>query len=64
MVERHRITSWVIVVDWSTGDTEHIADIPNDIASAIDGWLTQVESEKADQVEMLNKVGAEPDDTE
>ncbi len=37
------ISSWTIRVEWNNGETEDIADIPDDAAQIIDEYLTEIE---------------------
>ncbi len=39
------ISSWTIRVEWNNGETEDIADVPDNIAGEVDMWLTEVELE-------------------
>jgi len=38
-----RITGWSINVSWSNGEEEVLLSIPDDIASGIDEYLTELE---------------------
>jgi hypothetical protein len=40
-----RITGWRLNVQWTDGREENIIDIPDDIASMIDEWLSELEEE-------------------
>ena len=37
------ISSWAIRVEWDNGETEDIADVPDDAAQIIDEYLTEIE---------------------
>ena len=37
------VTSWAIRVEWDNGETEDIADVPDDAAQIIDEYLTEIE---------------------
>jgi hypothetical protein len=37
------ISSWTIRVEWNNGETEDIADVPDDVSGPIDLWLSEVE---------------------
>ena len=41
--EKKTITSWAINVKWSDGTVENITDIPDDVSSSIDDYLTEIE---------------------
>ena len=38
---------WSIDVKWSNGKEESITEIPDDVASVIDDYLTEIEGEQA-----------------
>ena len=40
-----RIIGWSIDVKWSNGKEESITEIPDDVASVIDDYLTEIEGE-------------------
>ena len=42
-----RIIGWSIDVKWSNGKEESITAIPDDVASVIDDYLTEIEGEQA-----------------
>jgi hypothetical protein len=37
------IVSWTVRVEWNNGETEDIADVPDDAAAIIDEYLTEIE---------------------
>jgi hypothetical protein len=37
------IVSWAIRAEWNNGETEDIADVPDDAATIIDEYLTEIE---------------------
>ena len=41
------IIGWSIDVKWSNGKEEKITEIPDDVASVIDDYLTEIEGEQA-----------------
>jgi len=41
------ISSWSIRVEWDNGETEDLIDIPDNLASEVDMWLTEVELENS-----------------
>ena len=43
---KRKITSWTISVSWDNGTKEMISDMPDDVADAVDGWLSEVERRK------------------
>jgi len=40
-----RITGWNINITWSNGKEEVLLDMPDDVASMIDEWLSELEEE-------------------
>ena len=45
-----RIIGWSIDVKWSNGKEEKITEIPDDVASVIDDYLTEIEGEINDTI--------------
>ena len=45
-----RIIGWSIDVKWSNGKEESITEIPDDVASVIDDYLTEIEGEINDTI--------------
>ena len=43
------VTSWAIRVEWDNGETEDIADVPDDAAAIIDEYLTEIEQAEENQ---------------
>ncbi len=41
-----KIVNWFIVVTWSDGKEEQIADMPNDVVQSVDNFLTVIEEER------------------
>jgi len=41
-----KIVSWNILAMLETGDEIRLADMPDDVASVIDEWLTELEDEE------------------
>ena len=45
-----KIKSWAIVVEWEydngTWNTETITDLPSDVSSSVDQWLSDYEKEE------------------
>ena len=37
------IVSWTVRAEWNNGETEDIADVPDDAAQIIDEYLTEIE---------------------
>ena len=43
-----KIIGWSIDIEWSNGKVEKLTDIPDDITSGIDEYLTEIEEQKND----------------
>ena len=41
-----RVIGWSIDIKWSNGKEEKITKIPDDVASVIDDYLTEIEGEQ------------------
>ena len=46
---KKRVVAWSIVAVWDNGEEEQITDIPDDVATTVDGWLTEVEEEQLEE---------------
>ena len=43
---KRQIVGWSIRVEWNNGEEEDLTDIPDDVASTVDMWLSDVEQEQ------------------
>jgi len=46
---KNKIIGWTIEVEWETGKTERISELPNSVAQVIDDYLTDVEKEHGER---------------
>jgi len=58
-----KIMGWNLEISWTDGRVETITDLPDDIAQALDDYLTDLETEQAHEHAMkhadkyINKTG-------
>lgn len=43
---KRQIVGWSIRVEWNNGEEEDLTDVPDDVAGAVDMWLSDVEQEQ------------------
>ena len=53
-MSKRNIVGWKIVVDWDDGTEEDISDMPDDVAGAVDQWLSELEDERNEGISRKN----------